>query len=473
MKRIVILALVISALCFDTIAQVNSVVFEEDIIIVAPEEFGNMACRIELNGNGDPIVLHGKSSDNAGLYISILEEESFGTSILVTPHTNIYLSESEGPRMAVSGTRVAVSYQILGEWQSGAYVVVSEDGGYTWGEPYGLAPNATVDHFMPIVSFDGVDGVGEPWVALKWGNNPVLEGIHLFNSDTDTFGSAINGSGATDGVSVCECCPSNTFWHNGTYYDVVRNNNANLRDFWLLKSDDGITWEDAIDIDETDWVASICPGTGASSVVLENGTLLSAYMSAVDGSRVYWSTVDLDNFSYISYGRIDPLANSTENHPQLSASGMYVVAAWERNNGGYDVMVSVGSSGSGGGFEIPLNATEDLSGHNRNPDVVYDGDFVHLVYKSSSDGVVHYRKCVVYNLAVDETITDKWNVLTDESRWVIKGIQGEAQYSLFDISGRIIESGNCYGTLIIENLIGSYIVKVEQGDLVKSFKLIK
>lgn len=266
MKRIVILALVISALCFDTIAQVNSVVFEEDIIIVAPEEFGNMACRIELNGNGDPIVLHGKSSDNAGLYISILEEESFGTSILVTPHTNIYLSESEGPRMAVSGNRVAVSYQILGEWQSGAYVVVSEDGGYTWGEPYGLAPNATVDHFMPIVSFDGVDGEGEPWVALKWGNNPVLEGIHLFNSDTDTFGSAINGSGATDGVSVCECCPSNTFWHNGTYYDVVRNNNANLRDFWLLKSDDGITWEDAIDIDETDWVASICPGTGLSLI---------------------------------------------------------------------------------------------------------------------------------------------------------------------------------------------------------------
>lgn len=472
MNRIITLLFIITTLCFNADAQVNSVIFEEDIIIVAPEDFGNKACRIELNGYGDPIVLHGKSSNNAGLYISILDGETFGESIQVTPHTNIYLSEAEGPHMAVSGNRVAVSYQVSGEWQTGAYIVVSEDGGYTWGEPYQLAADATEDHFMPIVAFEGPVGYGHPWAALKWGSNPVLEGIHLYNIETGSFDPAINSSGATTGVSVCECCPSNTFFHNGTYYDVVRNNNANLRDFWLLKSEDGTTWEDAIDIDDTDWVTSTCPGTGASSAVLENGTLVSAYMSAVDGSRVYWSTVNLTDFTYIASGRIDPLGNSTENHPQLSAFNSYVVAAWERNNSGYDVMVSVG--GSNPGFEQPVNVTSNLDGHNRNPDVVYDGEFVHLVYKSNNDGVVHYRKGVVYDLATDENLAEPWNLISNEFDWEIRGIEGDVEFSLFDMNGRMIESGNSESVdFAIKKRTGSYILKVEQGEVVKSFKLIK
>ena len=89
----------------------------ESPIDVSSEEFGNRCTRIALNQAGNPMVLHGKTGDNAGLYLSIMEDGIFGDPIQIVSETNIYLmGESEGPRMAVYENRVAVSYQIFGEW---------------------------------------------------------------------------------------------------------------------------------------------------------------------------------------------------------------------------------------------------------------------------------------------------------------------------------------------------------------------
>ena len=76
--------------------------------------------------------------------------------------------------MAVQGNKVAVGYQISGQWATGGRVVISEDGGTTWGEPIAIAPNATEDHFMPVPAFDAE---GHPWVAVKWGDAPALDAL--------------------------------------------------------------------------------------------------------------------------------------------------------------------------------------------------------------------------------------------------------------------------------------------------------
>jgi len=439
-------------------------------IDVSSQEFGNRCIRIALNQAGNPMVLHGKTGDNAGLYLSIMEDGIFGNPIQIVSETNIYLvGESEGPRMAVYENRVAVSYQIFGEWATGGHVVISEDDGYTWGEPYAIAPTATEDHFMPHVAFNDE---GLPWVAVKLGVNPTEEGILHFNTDLDAFDPAISGSTATPGV--CECCPSNAFGYEGMYYNVVRTNGDNLRDFWITTSSDGVNWDNAIDIDETDWVINACPASGTSSTVMEDGTLISAYMAAPNGSRVYWSSTNLSAFTFLETGQIDPGNTSSENHPSISSSGDWLVAAWERNSGGYNVMVAISDAGPQALEISVMSVTEGLSGHNRYPSVVYDGEYIHLVYQNAENGVVHYLKGEISGTSQVEGVENEenpWTITAHESGWILRG--EDASYTLYDLSGQALEMGEFLNELYIPNNYKAMILQVRSRHHVNSFKLIK
>ena len=439
-------------------------------IDVSSQEFGNRCIRIALNQAGNPMVLHGKTGDNAGLYLSIMEDGIFGDPIQIVSETNIYLvGESEGPRMAVYENRVAVSYQIFGEWATGGHVVISEDDGYTWGEPYAIAPTATEDHFMPHVAFNDE---GLPWVAVKLGVNPTEEGILHFNTDLDAFDPAISGSTATPGV--CECCPSNAFGYEGMYYNVVRTNGDNLRDFWITTSSDGVNWDNAIDIDETDWVINACPASGTSSTVMEDGTLISAYMAAPNGSRVYWSSTNLSAFTFLETGQIDPGNTSSENHPSISSSGDWLVAAWERNSGGYNVMVAISDAGPQALEMSVMNVTEGLSGHNRYPSVVYDGEYIHLAYQNAENGVVHYLKGEISGTSKVEGVEFKenpWTITAHESGWILRG--EDASYTLYDLSGQALEMGEFLNELHVPNNNKAMILHVRNSHQVNSFKLVK
>ena len=439
-------------------------------IDVSSQEFGNRCIRIALNQAGNPMVLHGKTGDNAGLYLSIMEDGIFGDPIQIVSETNIYLfGESEGPRMAVYENRVAVSYQIFGEWATGGHVVISEDDGYTWGEPYAIAPTATEDHFMPHVAFNDE---GLPWVAVKLGVNPTEEGILHFNTDLDAFDPAISGSTATPGV--CECCPSNAFGYEGMYYNVVRTNGDNLRDFWITTSSDGVNWDNAIDIDETDWVINACPASGTSSTVMEDGTLISAYMAAPNGSRVYWSSTNLSAFTFLETGQIDPGNMSSENHPSISSSGDWLVAAWERNSGGYNVMVAISDAGPQALEMSVMSVTEGLSGHNRYPSVVYDGEYIHLAYQNAMNGVVHYLKGEISGTSKVEGVEFKenpWTITAHESGWILRG--EDASYTLYDLSGQALEMGEFLNELHVPNNNKAMILHVRNSHQVNSFKLVK
>lgn len=439
-------------------------------IDVSSQEFGNKCIRIALNQVGNPMVLHGKTGDNAGLYLSIMEDGIFGDPIQIVSETNIYLvGESEGPRMAVYENRVAVSYQIFGEWATGGHVVISEDDGYTWGEPYAIAPTATEDHFMPHVAFNDE---GLPWVAVKLGVNPTEEGILHFNTDLDAFDPAISGSTATPGV--CECCPSNAFGYEGMYYNVVRTNGDNLRDFWITTSSDGVNWDNAIDIDETDWVINACPASGTSSTVMEDGTLISAYMAAPNGSRVYWSSTNLSAFTFLETGQIDPGNTSSENHPSISSSGDWLVAAWERNSGGYNVMVAISDAGPQALEMSVMSVTEGLSGHNRYPSVVYDGEYIHLAYQNAENGVVHYLKGEISGTSQVKGVENEensWTITAHESGWILRG--EDASYTLYDLSGQALEMGEFLNELHVPNNNKAMILHVRNSHQVNSFKLVK
>ena len=468
MNRIILLALLISS--FSVAAQPT--ITWTDPISVSNEEYGDKKNSIALNSAGEPMVLHGASTGVPGLYLSIMSGEEFGEPIMITPETSIYLSEAEGPIMAVDGEKIAVSYQINGDWETGSRVVMSSDGGLTWSTPYVLNPESTEYTLVESISFDS-DGL--PFVGLKWGTVHTVQGIQLYDEATDSFLPPVDGGWALDGEVVCECCPSRTSAQNGIYYNLIRNNNSNTRDIWLAVSQDGTNWSDALDIDPTNWYINSCPATGASSTFMDDGTMIATYMSGANGSRIFWSQINLETLELIGAQQLDPENSNTENRPSVTSNGDWVITAWERSFSGYDIMVALSDAGPQAMANSIVDVTDDLeiiNGHNRNPSVVFDGEFVHLTFRNTSEGVVKYMRGTISGTSKVESITPlQWNLLTLSESWVVNGIEGGTTFVVYDLSGRILEEGDAYNEIIIEKRSGVSLLQVTQDQQVKTFKL--
>ena len=125
---------------------------------------------------------------NEGLFVVTSENGTFNPPTLVPTETDIFLSDAEGPDVATWGNSVGLAYQISGQWATGARFMRSDDGGSTWSAPHPIAPNATVDHFMPIPAFDDN---GNPFVALKLGSGDnAQEGVLRSSDGGETWGDA-------------------------------------------------------------------------------------------------------------------------------------------------------------------------------------------------------------------------------------------------------------------------------------------
>ena len=469
MNRIILLALLISTL---NLAAQPTIAWT-DPISVSSDEYGDKKNSIALNSAGEPMVLHGASSGTPGLYLSIMSEGEFGEPIQITPDTIIYLSEAEGPIMAVDGEKVAVSYQINGAWETGSRVVMSADGGVTWSEPYVLNPESTDYTLVESISFDSY---GFPFVGLKWGEQHTVQGIQLYDEATDSFLPPFDGGWALDGEVVCECCPCRTSAHNGIYYNLIRNNNSNTRDIWLAVSQDGTNWSDALDIDPTDWYINSCPATGATSTFMDDGTMIATYMSGGNGSRIFWSQIKLETLELMDSQQLDPSSSSTENRPSVTSSGEWVITAWERSSSGYDIMVALSDSGPSEMVNSVVDVTDDIeiiNGHNRNPSVIFDGEFIHLTFRNTSEGVVKYMRGTISGTSkIDQVESLPWTLLTLTDGWVVNGIEGGAAFVLYDINGRILEEGKSYNEVVIQKRTGVSLLQVTQDGLTRTFKLL-
>ena len=444
--------------------------FWDSPINVSDASFGNISNSLALNTNGQPMVLHGSSGDNPGLFLSIMANGVFNDPIAVTSDTNIFLNDAEGPTMAVSGDNIVVAYQIAGEWAVGARVVISNNGGLSWSDPIALNGNPDIHFFLPCVAFDSNNS---PFIGLKWGGNPTLEGIMTWNAFFGEFNAPVNGGEGMAGDAVCECCPSDPFFYDGTYYNIIRNNNNNIRDMWLAVSEDGINWNEALDLDPTNWLTNTCPATGASHTITDEGVLITTYMSAPNGNRVYYSEVDLNSLELINSGMIDPTSVYPENNPSVSANGGNVVTAWERNIGGYDIMVGLSSSTELSNEIYIEDVTEGLgiNGHKRHPSVILDENIVHLIFKSQSEGVVKYLRGDLISNSINETDEEFFSLNSTSDSWIISGIDGEFNFSIIDLSGRLIKSGSFIISLEIEKLGGVHILNVYNESINQSFKL--
>lgn len=435
---------------------------------VAGEDWGNSSPRMVLNADGDPVVILGTGG---AIHCATWNpaENAFNAPTVVVPE-GVFLSDAEGPRMAANGDTVFVTYMVSGAWATGARGVVSLDGGATWGAPFALVSSAaTVDHFMPVPAFDEA---GEPFVVLKVGDAPqVNEGLlRPVDAIDGPWLDPVNTSSAADGEAVCECCPSAPFAAAGRLWNVVRNNNDNLRDMWLLGSapGDDADWPVAIDIDPTDWVIGGCPATGAAiDGPSATGEYWAAFMSAGGESgqaRVYWARLGLgsDEPAWLGTGAVTEaqFGNSTQNHPSLSVSGNLIACAWEQNSAGYDIQLSLSDASGSGLIDNAINLTQDESGQHRQPTVLVDGDVLHLIWKNSFSGTVQYLRGQVdaTNVFDRDGVPDALQV---GPGWVrIPALTGWAQpvdWTAFDLMGRQLASGVASGSGLIQLQVSGFV----------------
>ena len=462
---------------------------DSEPVEIAPSSYGNKAIRMAMNASGEPVIAFGS---NGHLYVTKWDEATtgFADPLEIDPGSNVFMSDAEGPRLAAQGDYLILTYQLSGQWANGGRSVHSVDGGITWSEPVAIVDAAaTVDHFMPCV---GIDGNGNPFAGVKVGNNPAIiyEGILRSPDGGASWLPAVNASDLADGNAVCECCPSQPFFAEGRYYDLVRNNNSNLRDFWLMSSPDGETWDAAIDVDPLDWMISSCPESGPSVTgPIGNAQYLVAFMSAGGASgqsRVYVSQVDLGadggagEWMLTEAATVNQFENATQNVPVLAqwngGDEPLIALAWEQNTSGYDVQLALSQGPEVQLTDVAQNLTGAWTGQHRRPAIGFStGDaeepILHIAWQHSTSGTVHYQRGTV----TEPTVVICYAAPEPQLIHGLDGVRIEltmgwygAVWSVWDITGRLIESGIYDGNSdvwISDSVLPTHaIIGIEQPD---------
>ena len=459
---------------------------EGEPVEIAPNSYGNKSIRMVMNAANEPVIAFGSSGH---LYVTKWDEEAdaFGTPLEIDAASNVFMSDAEGPRMASQGDYVVLTYQLAGEWDNGARSVHSTDGGVTWSEPVAMVSGVTENHFMPCV---GIDGDGNPFAGVKVGNNvaTIYEGILRSEDGGESWLPAVNASDLADGNAMCECCPSLPFYAEDRYYDLVRNNNSNIRDFWLMSSPDGITWDAALDVDPLDWMLSSCPASGPTVTgPLGDANYLVAFMSAggISGqSRVHVSQVDLGAdggagaWMLTEPVTVSQFDNATQNVPMLAqwdgGNEPLVALAWEQNSGGYDIQLALSQGEEFMLTDIAQNLTEAWGGQHRRPEIGFstgdDGEpLLHIAWQHSTSGTVHYLKGTIGepSIMVCQEAPEP-HIISEPDGIRIYLTEGwqHARWTVWDLSGRLLADGVHNGSESIwvpgNNLPSHAIVSIQQ-----------
>ena len=417
-------------------------------IPVAGEEFGNRCPRLALDAAGNPMVLMGKSGE--GLFLATSGNGVFNTPIPIPTLENVFMADAEGPSIAVHGSTLGLAYQVSGEWATGGQYMSTQDGGQTWSESFPISPNATEDHFMPMLAFDDD---GNPFVAVKYGDDPiVVEGVMRSTDGGQTFQPAQPASASVGSGLACECCPSKTIFGHGRYYSVYRQNDENLRDMRLVSSEDGATWDHQLDLDPTDWMISACPETGASLAWLPDGRLAATFRSSGNGaSEVYINVSNVASPMSSDVGATVPVTNFVEagnqDQPHIACGPTHTVAVWQENSGGWEIHVASSANDAlpGGLSNTGTPVSTSLSGSNLHPEVAAHGSKVHVIWKNSGSGQVMYLRGTLEGSGLVESGSESGATLRrlGPNQLRIEGAMPGANFSVLSSVGAVLHRGQC------------------------------
>ena len=392
MKFFLILPFIVSSFCIKAQVLWDLV----DPINVAENTFGNTCAQLLIDPNGNPQIIMGKP--NEGLYFVSSDEGSFGIPQIIPTGENISIMNSNGPNVARLGNKIGIVYREVSMGITSLKFIQSVDNGTSWEESIDIFTSENQSFSIPMLSYDSN---GNPFIVSKIGESPeIIEGFIRSIDGGLSFLPFVNvHSDLGEGVT-CECCPSNPLYYNDRYYNIFRRNEDNLRDFWIVSSSNGVDWDEQLDIDPIDWMINGCPSSGASSSILQDGRILTAFMSGGNTSpKIYLNVFDTSIGADLGTIELSTNQVPNQNYPSLASGFSHTAIAWEEFSDGVNIKLSVASNDNipAGLVDEAVSLSQNIEGSNRYPDVEILGDKLFVIWQSLNEGTVKYMSGTITN----------------------------------------------------------------------------
>tara|TARA_B100001057_G_scaffold16762_1_gene15651 strand:- start:912 stop:2237 length:1326 start_codon:yes stop_codon:yes gene_type:complete len=403
-------------------------------INIAENTYGNTCAQLLIDPSGNPQIIMGKP--NEGLYFVSSDEGSFGIPQVIPTGDNISIMNSNGPNVARFGNKIGIVYREVSMGITSLKFIQSADNGISWEESIVIFTSENQSFSIPMLSYDSD---GNPFIISKIGESPeIIEGFIRSIDGGLSFLPFVNvHSDLGEGVT-CECCPSNPLYYNDRYYNVFRRNEDNLRDFWIVSSANGVDWDEQLDIDPIDWMINGCPSSGASSSILQDGRILTAFMSGGNSSpKIYLNLFDTANGADLGTTELSTNQVPNQNYPSLASGFSHTAIAWEEFSDGVNIKLSIASNDNipAGLVDETVSLSENIEGSNRYPDVEILGDKLFVIWQSLNEGTVKYMSGTITNsngiseLSKTKTLVKVVNILGQEIK---RPVPNQALLYLYD-----------------------------------------
>ncbi len=337
---------------------------------------------VKVLPDGNPAVCWGQGSS---IFFTKMMDGVFIEPIEVsTGEVNPDIYSFGGLDMAIKGNLIFIVYE---DFSSGVFTVKSVDGGNNFAAPVNVIdPPQGKWATLPAVHI-GRDG--NPLVSVIFQNANETEARYIMIRSEDwgnSYGPSVAASEPADGTYVCECCPSDIYSEGEDVYLVFRNNQDNIRDMWISKSSNGgATFDQATDVDDSNWQINACPISGPEIAPLFVDSLACFWHSGAGGlDRVSISTINKSSMEKGQEFELPrPNPQTAQRAPTMAANDEYVIGiAWEENAQGEtsnDVMFSWSQGNANDLSENVVNLTP-ISGSQKRPALAIHKEAFHLVY---------------------------------------------------------------------------------------------
>ena len=477
MNKILLPALVILLLCVAEIlnAQV-SIELSEKKSVTPADNMGFTGPKIAMTEKG-PVVMWGQTGSNKTIYVAVWNEttEAFDPPVSVNGDTNPFINAQEGPEIDARNNMVYVVFSVGHD----SYIVTSADAGKTFIPPVLLPVSDNTFQSLPNVA---VNEEGQPVVNVMETNKTTNKAQYaVLQSDDfgETFSNPVLATTIADGEAVCECCPASMVVVEEQQFLFFRNNNENIRDIWVSRSENkGQSFDTVTDIDFTDWFIQSCPATGPNGL-LNGEDIIITWMSKLDNKpSIYVNSLNRNTMEAQTAFTIDEKTESNEqNFPKIAGEGNIIGITWtSQTPQGADIYFSWSTSGID---ELPVNAQVLAAGQGTQSfsDIAYSEGIFYIVYQDLNEHKVMYRTVSIQGLTATPNIETFYNKLMSAkpnpfSDFTLIEIKGKTNSSepvqLFDIKGRKLQEWKSDTSISLDSkdlLPGIYFVKYQNEVL--------
>ncbi|MFT5166750.1 MAG: hypothetical protein ACI8P3_001982 [Saprospiraceae bacterium] len=355
---------------------------------------GNKSPVVGILQNGSPALTWGNGSK---ILFTRMVDDAFITPIeLSTGSVSPNIYSFGGIDMAIKDNQIFIVFE---NFDNGVFIIKSSDGGETFQNPvnvYDPAPGK-----WATLSSIAIDDSGNPLVSVILENTNETQGQYIMMRSSDagaTFSPPVVASAAAAGDYVCECCPSDIYTRGDDIWLIFRNNDNNLRDMWVCKSENsGDDFDSAVDVDATDWMLNACPIAGPKIAPLAGDSLITIWKSGGGGgSRVYISTLDGSTMEKgLELVLPQTNVNSFQGSANIAGARDTIGIVWEETGFGVnstDLMFALSKNGSSDLVANIANITEAPSTQ-KFPSLVYADGVFHLFYTNGTG--LQYLKGIV------------------------------------------------------------------------------